>query len=191
MGDAIPAEPAAAPAKVQYVSEAMQISLFGYDINLLSVMIILMIFGILYMFWRIQTSRKLDFTDMITKDGRTVSLTKVLQMIGGLTATWILIKLTLTGNLTEGILAIYLAYVASIEGYSKFISAKYRYNEQSVNRPGAPYESDYIPYGQTHPGPDTGGGPQDGGGQFDDVYYRARGKEPPKNQPTTSDKRRR
>lgn len=184
MGDAIPAEPASAPTKISAAAEAMQISLFGYDINLLSVMIILIIFGILYMFWRIQTSKKLDFTDMITKDGRTVSLTKVLQLVGGLTATWVLIKLTLTENLTEGILAIYLAYVASIEGYSKFISAKYRYNEQSVNRPGSPYEPSYI-YDQNAPGnyPESGV-------QFDD--YRKRAEEPHKNQsPLQGEKRRR
>lgn len=96
---------------------------------------VLLIAGILFLFWRIQRSEKLDFADMITKNGTTVSLTKVLQLVGGLTATWIMIKLTLTGGLTDAILAIYLAYVGGIEGYSKFVAAKYNYREFSVKQP--------------------------------------------------------
>lgn len=69
---------------------------------------------------------------MFTKDGRSVSLTKVLQFVGGVTATWIMIKLTITGGLTESLFGLYLAYVGAIEGYSKFVAAKYGYNEKSV-----------------------------------------------------------
>jgi len=110
----------------------MMISAFGYDINLMSVMIILLILGILFLFWRIQSSEKLDFADMLTKDGRAVSLTKVLQLVGGMTATWIMIKLTITGQLTEALFGLYLTYVGAIEGYSKFVAAKYGYSEKSV-----------------------------------------------------------
>lgn len=105
---------------------------FGYDINLMVVWVVLMALGVLFLFYRIQKSEKLDFADMITKDGHSVSLTKVLQLIGGMTATWIMVKLTLTGGLSESILGIYLAYVGGIEGYSKFVSAKYGYKEGSV-----------------------------------------------------------
>lgn len=120
----------------------MIITIFGTTINLMSVMIVLLILGIIVMFWRIHRSDKLDFTDMITKDGRTVSLTKVLQLIGGTTATWVVIKLAITGTLGADIFGIYLAYVASIEGFSKFMTAKYRYQEQSV-RDTSPYSSGY------------------------------------------------
>jgi hypothetical protein len=106
--------------------------LFGHTFNIMAVAVALLVLGILFLFWRIQSSDKLDFADMITKDGRAISLTKVLQLIGGLTATWIMIKLTLTGGLTETILGIYLAYVGGIEGYSKFVAAKYGYSEKSV-----------------------------------------------------------
>lgn len=88
--------------------------------------------GVLFLFWRIQRTEKLDFADMITKDGRSVSLTKILQLVGGITATWIVIKLTLTGTLTEAVFGLYLTYVGAIEGYSKFVAAKYNYNEKSV-----------------------------------------------------------
>ena len=88
--------------------------------------------GLLVLFYRIQKSQKLDFADMITKNGKSVSLTKVLQLIGGLTATWIMVKLTMNDKLTESILGVYLAYVGGIEGYSKYVAAKYGYDEKSV-----------------------------------------------------------
>ena len=119
-------------------------TLFGYEVNVLALAMALTAFGILMLFWRIQTSKKLDFADMITKDGRAVSLTKILQLVGGITATWIMVKLTLTGGLTEAVLGIYLAYVGGIEGYSKFISAKYKYSESSVQDRYNPDDFDNV-----------------------------------------------
>lgn len=134
-----------APTAVPQVSSNLIIPLFGYDINLMAVAFLLLVFGILILFWRIQRADKLDFADLITKDGESVSLTKVLQLVGGLTATWIMIKLTLTGGLTETILGIYLAYVGGIEGYSKFISAKYHYKETGVKTAERSHEEDVNP----------------------------------------------
>lgn len=111
---------------------AMTVNIYGYSVNLIAVMIMVIIVGILYIFWKIQRSKRLDFADMITKDGERVSMTKVLQLVGGLTATWIMIKLTLTGGLTEALFGLYLTYVGAIEGYSKFITAKYGYAEKSI-----------------------------------------------------------
>lgn len=113
-------------------SKAAVIDLFGYSFNMPGIAIIVAILGILFLFYRIQKSQKLDFADMITKDGKAVSLTKILQLVGGLTSTWIMIKLTLTGGLTEALFGLYLTYVGAIEGYSKFVAAKYNYKETSV-----------------------------------------------------------
>jgi hypothetical protein len=113
-------------------ANSMTVDFFGFSINLIAVLIVFIIACILTLFYRIQKSQKLDFADMITKDGRAVSLTKVLQLIGGLTATWVMIKLTLTGGLTEALFGLYLTYVGAIEGYSKFVAAKYNYTEKSV-----------------------------------------------------------
>ena len=113
-------------------SSNMIFSVLGYDINLMALSVALLILGVLFLFWRIQRTEKLDFADMLTKDGRAVSLTKVLQLVGGITATWIMIKLTLTGGLTEALFGLYLTYVGAIEGYSKFVAAKYNYSEKSV-----------------------------------------------------------
>jgi amino acid transporter len=105
---------------------------FGIEINMMAIAITLIMSFIIILFYNIQKSNKLDFADMVTKDGRAVSLTKVLQLIGGLTSTWIMIKLTLTGGLTEALFGLYLTYVGAIEGYSKFVAAKYNYTETSV-----------------------------------------------------------
>jgi len=120
----------------------MTADIFGMQINLTGVAIALVIFGILFLFYRIQKSDKLDFADMITKDGKAVSLTKVLQLIGGMSATWVIIKLTLTGGLTEAIFGLYLTYVGAIEGYSKFVAAKYGYAEKSVKNAKIEAETD-------------------------------------------------
>jgi len=119
------------------MSNAMTVSVYGYNINLIAVMIFVAIFGVLVMFYNIQKSSKLDFADMLTKDGKAVSLTKVLQLVGGITATWIMIKLTLTGGLTEALFGLYLTYVGAIEGYSKFVAAKYGYKEKSISEAAA------------------------------------------------------
>jgi hypothetical protein len=120
-----------AAAAVQQAA-SMTVDLFGWQVNLMGMAVALAVLGILFLFYRIQKSDKLDFADMITKDGKAVSLTKVLQLIGGMSATWVIIKLTLTGGLTEAIFGLYLTYVGAIEGYSKFVAAKYGYNEKSI-----------------------------------------------------------
>jgi hypothetical protein len=127
-----PAAAQAASAAAAAVAMPMSISLFGYSVNLLSAMIIIFLSGLFFLFWRIQQSSKLDFADMITKDGRAVSLTKVLQLIGGTVASWVVIKMAATASLNETIFGIYLTYVAGVEGYSKFVAAKYGYSEKSV-----------------------------------------------------------
>lgn len=116
----------------------MVLELFGCQLNIMAIGILVALLCVLLLFWRIQRTNKLDFADMITKDGRAVSLTKVLQLVGGVTSTWIMIKLTLTGGLTEAILGLYLTYVGAIEAYSKFVSAKYQYTERSVRDATAP-----------------------------------------------------
>jgi uncharacterized membrane protein len=127
---------AATPVSISASSvKAMSSQMFdimGVQVNGAALAIGFAFLGILFLFWRIQKAGTLDFADMITKDGRSVSLTKVLQLLGGVTGTWVIIKLTLHGGISEGILGLYLTYVGAIEGWSKFVSAKYGYNEASV-----------------------------------------------------------
>lgn len=114
---------------------AQQIVVFGHSFNFVTLTLYAFILIILFLFWRIQRSNKLDFSDMITKNGKSVSLTKILQLIGGVSATWVIIKLTLANGLTESIFGLYLAYVGAVEGYSKYLAARYNYTEYSVKEP--------------------------------------------------------
>jgi hypothetical protein len=75
---------------------------------------------------------------MLTRDGTKVSATKVLQLVGGVVGTWIIVQVTLRGELTWDLFAIYLSYVASIDGFSKFIMAKY--GAQGSDDSSVPYK---------------------------------------------------
>jgi len=93
-----------------------------------------MLLLVLYFFWRVHSSKDtvLNFADILTSDGKKVSLSKVLQLTGGITSTLVIWKLTLAGSLSEGIFAIYLTYVASVEGFSRYMAATKGYKEGSI-----------------------------------------------------------
>lgn len=107
------------------MTELNMIELFGYHINLFAVSIFTFfaIFGIAL--FRAQRANKLDWTDMLTRDGSKVSTTKLLQLIGGFVATWVIVKLTLTKDLNMDMFVTYLMYIAGSDGYAKYIMAKY------------------------------------------------------------------
>jgi hypothetical protein len=97
----------------------------NFVVNFYAISILVVIILFLYALWKEQRSKRLDWLDMLTRDGTKVSTTKILQLIGGVVGTWIIIQITLQDKLTWDLFAIYLTYVASIDGYSKFIMAKY------------------------------------------------------------------
>jgi hypothetical protein len=79
-----------------------------------------------YLFWTAHKIGTVDWTDMITSKGSNrVSLTKFLQLCGGITATWIMVYMTLHELLTVEFLFTYLTYVGAIEGWSKYVSMRY------------------------------------------------------------------
>ena len=87
--------------------------------------ILLVIFGLIYSADRnkgIKFSVFDYFTDQTTK---AASIPRTLQTIAGLSATWIVIKESASGHLTDSMFGIYLAAMGISEGWSKFISAKY------------------------------------------------------------------
>jgi len=79
-----------------------------------------------YLLYKANRQKNLVWTDLITMKGTNfVSLTKLLQLIGGIVGTWLIVKLTLQEKMTPDYLMIYLAYVGAIEAWSKFVSARY------------------------------------------------------------------
>jgi hypothetical protein len=88
--------------------------------------------GIMALFIHEQKLGHLAFADLITGNGTSVSATKLLNLIGGVTATWVIIVLTQGNNLSMDMFIVYLTYIGGIQGFSKFVSAKYNYAEGSV-----------------------------------------------------------
>lgn len=103
------------------------VTLFGLTFNIYGVIILVLLFAFGLAIWSAHRQQRLDWTDLITRDGDSskVELTKILQLVGGVVATWIVIQMTLGGTLSWDIFAIYLAYVASVEGFTKVVIAKY------------------------------------------------------------------
>jgi hypothetical protein len=95
------------------------------DFNAYGAFILFFVVLFIVLLSRAQQRHGLNWVDMITRDGTKVSTTKVLQLIGGFIASWVMVKETLQGTLTWDMFAIYLSYVASIDGFSKLIMAKY------------------------------------------------------------------
>ena len=109
---------------MEFFSNLLSSLFLGMDLMSLSIVIMFMSFGV--MFWRAQAKGQLNWVDMLKKPHSTqISLTKLIQLVGGVVATWIMVKLTINDKITWDLMAIYLAYVASVEGFSKFITAKY------------------------------------------------------------------
>jgi hypothetical protein len=97
----------------------------GFSFNVYGAILIALIFVFFFLMWKEHRKNRLDWTDMITRDGRKISSTKIMQLVGGVVGTWIVVKTTLNEKLTWDLFAIYLAYVASADGFSKFITARY------------------------------------------------------------------
>jgi hypothetical protein len=94
--------------------------------NVVGLSMLVMNFMFLFGLWRELKKNDLNWNYLISRDGKRVSTTKILQLVGGFTGTWIMVHLTLGGSITWHMFMIYLAYVASVEGFSKFVEAKFR-----------------------------------------------------------------
>ena len=143
----VAAQAASTAATVAATLNTSVVNVFGYNLNIASLTLVLGVLAIVYFIYRTQKSEKLDFADMLTADGRKVSTSKILQLLGGLSSTWFILKTGLAGTLSPEIFGIYLVYVGGVEGFSKFMMAKYNYSETSVKDAAA------VP----PPGPNNGG----------------------------------
>lgn len=90
----------------------------------LAILVVLCAFMV--MLYHSHKAHHLDWLDLIrVKGSNNLSLTKFLQLIGGITGTWMVVYTTLHNRLTYDLLLVYLAYVGAIDGWSKFVSARY------------------------------------------------------------------
>lgn len=114
------------------MQETSLVTIFGYSINIYGLIILALVLLFMWAVFRANDDPNTDFDwlDLVTApDPNTginrASATKMLQLVGGITGTFIVVKLTLQNNISFEIFAAYLTYVASIEGFSKFMLAKY------------------------------------------------------------------
>lgn len=114
-------------------------------------LLVLSLLAFVFVFLAYQTNKteRLNWADMLTVDGpgNRVSLTKVLQLVGGVVGTWFIIQTTIANGMNSDYFMIYLAYVGAIEGWSKFVAMRYGGLNGNDNgyRPG--YGGGYGGYG--------------------------------------------
>lgn len=65
------------------------------------------------------------------------SLTRVLQLLGGITATFVIVYQTLNTTVTTELFAVYLAALGVSEGFSKWLQHRYSGSEQSKGDNGS------------------------------------------------------
>jgi len=112
------------------LEQASNITLFGHTFNIWAMMI-LFIFGVIvYGLDKARRTKCIDWVDLVTSVDQATgevqaSATKIMQLIGGITGTFIVVKLTLQNTINWDIFGIYLTYVAGVEGFSRFMLAKY------------------------------------------------------------------
>ena len=144
--------------QIKMMAEQSMVTIFGATFNIYSAIIILLILIIAWAMVRAHKDPANDFewshlvTDVDQATGKIkASATKILQLVGGITGTFIVIKLTLQNNISFDIFGVYLAYVASIDGFSKFMTARYgvRRDEYPANYPYSSQNS--SPYGGYQP----------------------------------------
>jgi hypothetical protein len=125
-------QPASSAAQT-FIQQSTYVTWWGHSFNIYAA-IVLILFGLfLFALWRARKDDRIDWIDTITTTdqctGKTqASVPKILQIVGGLTGTFCVVKMAILGSLTWDIFAVYLAYVASIDGFTRFLLAKYGVN---------------------------------------------------------------
>lgn len=95
--------------------------------GILSIGLLMIFIFLFYVFFRAHLKGQLDWKDLIVRpNSNKVSMTKILQMVGGIVATWIMIKTTMSPEgLSWELFTAYLAYVGSVDAYSKYVATRY------------------------------------------------------------------
>jgi hypothetical protein len=82
--------------------------------------------------------RIIELRWLISHDGVKLSTTKCLQVLGGVVASAVLVSMAYKGTLTAEFFAIYLAYTAAIDAYTKFMMAKIGASQPQQDSPKTP-----------------------------------------------------
>lgn len=98
-------------------------------LDLVTVSVMGLGFLIVALFW--QAARKgLSCLDLITDKGSgKMSLTKVMNVLGGIVGSWAVMHQAIDGRLSWDIFLAFLAYCGGSHGWSSYLSAKFRPGE--------------------------------------------------------------
>lgn len=101
----------------------------GLQINLVTFSVFVLGAIVIGLFW--QASRKgLSCLDLITDKGSgKMSLTKVLNVLGGIVGTWTVMRMAIDKSLSWELFALFLAYCAGTHAFSTYLSARFRPGE--------------------------------------------------------------
>ena len=81
--------------------------------------------GILYAAHHNSESTFNVFDYFIDPNTGKASITRTLQLLAGLTATWVVVQFTATNKLTYDIFGLYLIAVGASEAWTKYVAAKF------------------------------------------------------------------
>lgn len=81
----------------------------------------ILIAGSAYVFWRLSKSEgtKFDFADAFAGENGKTSMSKVFAFLGGLTAIWMMVSMTITKDMTENYFLYFLAAVVAQKGITE------------------------------------------------------------------------
>lgn len=117
------------------MSEQQLLSYFLYSLYLF---VCVGFVGILYSIHK-NSQTKLNATSIIVdKNTGEVSLSKIGQLVALVTSTWIVFYLTVTKNITEGYLGLYIATWAASNSINGWLKVKAGTTEISRNEPTTP-----------------------------------------------------
>ena len=117
-----PAIEAAESHPLEFIIHTLLYPLVNYAPH---IMLILIISVILYHAHK-STATRFNIFDYFLDDATgKASITKTLQMLAGLTGTWIVVKYAVGNNLSTEMFSMYLAALGVSAGWSKFVGAKY------------------------------------------------------------------
>jgi hypothetical protein len=107
-------------------------SMAAASVNLVTLSVVAIMVLLIALFW--QAARKgLSCLDLITDKGSgKMALTKVLNLLGGIAGTWIVMRMAIDKNLSWDVFCIYLAYCAGTHGFSTYLSARFKPGEEAT-----------------------------------------------------------
>lgn len=106
-------------------AQASPIAVSEFRVDLVQFSVSALVLTLIGLFWR-ASKDGLSCLDLITDKGSgKISLTKVLNLVGGVVGVWTVMRMAIDRTLTTEIFGLFLLYCAGTHGFSTYLSAKY------------------------------------------------------------------